>query len=418
MNIDTDYRLLDEHTLLGTMVLENTRGKLEQIFATNIAPKHFRSRANRIIFEGIVRVYQQGLPLHEPQHLLKAIGADLPDAGGAEFIVQLAQLGMYVQQPEAYAHRVIRSYVADEFTESLAQAESLGFPEEAGLSAIAQRVEKAYRELSASSAARMDTGILGTFEYVPPSGIPTGMSIIDDMQSCHGYPKGQLSMVCAKQKGGKTAFLTQTALYAAEIGKSVGYAVFADLDEPSLQMRAMKCLCGMQDTPRDFASLQRWDEAQQQMLSYGIRTLGPRRIDQPKTVETLASWLEYESQKASFDVVMVDYAQKMGTSNPKAKTLYDTAVIVSDMLADLADRYQIALVVASQITPSKENGDTTKGGRVWEEDAGLVIRIEAPDIETQRYRRILSVPYSRFGPSHQQVECTFDPAHLTIREGF
>lgn len=411
-----DERLLMEQTLVGAMVMENNHDRLDMIFKTGIKPKHFRSTANRLIFEALLKVHSYNLPLSEPAHLIEALGENLAEVGGHHFIYQLANMGGFVKNPESYAIRVIEHWARQDMMIAARAAEDLEWPMRDGLARIAQTVEGAYKEATLASGSGLESGMLGDFIYSPPSGIATGMRLIDENQSCHGYPRGQVTIVGAKQKGGKTAFLTQTLLHACQNGASGGYALFADLDEPSLQMRCMKYLTGMQDTPKDFEGLRLWDDGMATLKAMGIRTMRPQRLRQPKTVELLESWLASETQHDNLDILMVDYAQKIESSNPKADSLYNTAVIVSDKLSELADRYQIAIVVGSQITTSKEAGDTTKGGRVWEEDAGLIVRIETPNIEADRYERLLKVAYSRFGPSGDEVKAKFDPTRLAIVE--
>jgi hypothetical protein len=91
------------------------------------------------------------------------------------------------------------------------------------------------------------------------------------------------------------------------------------------------------------------------------------------TVESVCAWVR--GLDPTPHVVFIDYAQKMRTRDKKPRRSDELAEYCSSELALLARELRIAVVIGSQITIGSDGVDISKGGRAWEEDAGLILRI-------------------------------------------
>ena len=117
-----------------------------------------------------------------------------------------------------------------------------------------------------------------------------------------------------------------------------------------------------------------------------------------RTVEDFCAKMRNRAYRTPIYAVYCDYAQKMRAKKECGSMEREQSYIVSE-LCDLAEDLDCPIIVASQITRGGKDGDTiTKHSRAWEEEAGMVIRIER-DKETDE--AAFEVPFNRHGPERK-----------------
>lgn len=224
-------------------------------------------------------------------------------------------------------------------------------------------------------------------------GVMSGFPGLDGLMSTSGYPSGQLSVVSAYHKGGKTTFKLSSAVKQLQDGRRVLWATFADLNARQLKRRILRNLCGWSKRPYSLDAAADYDQALGWLNTAPLDVYDATALSSGFDVDTFATWLRANHDRAGYECVFVDYAQKLRATN--AKNRFAEGDYCSEVMARLAAQIGVPIVVGSQITPGGKDGETkTKNSRAWEEDAGLVIRLkrEGSIVECE-------VPFSRFGPS-------------------
>lgn len=274
-----------------------------------------------------------------------------------------------------------------------------------GLPASAKRTS-AFLELGDIDATGEDTGV------------STGLTGIDNGIATKGYPDGQMSMISAYHKAGKSTFMVQSFCHMANEGHRVLYATFADLNAKRLKRRMLRCLSGWSKMPKD-ADLFGDDAKKFEQALTAIEKIWDAEVfDASKTdsdtIESFLAQLEAKHMDKPYRCVFIDYAQKLTSENRRAR--YGGVAEgdwISHAISRAAERLNLAIVVGSQITEGGKEGKTiTKGSRKWEEDAGLVLRIKRENQSTAK----IAIEYSRFGGMGTEVDCYWIPETLTFQE--
>jgi hypothetical protein len=174
-------------------------------------------------------------------------------------------------------------------------------------------------------------------------------------------------------------------------------ATFADMGGKDLEERAMRHETGWGHEPRDLFLAQQWQETLNAYRNrWRIDVYDPAEMGVSHDIETFQVWLERKMSKVRYRCIFVDYAQELTSRDRKVRDDLSQASACASLLQRLARKLDVPVVVGSQITEG-QNGrkDMTKGSRVWEEKAGLVLRIKR---EKGSSVADVKVAWNRFGP--------------------
>ena len=236
-------------------------------------------------------------------------------------------------------------------------------------------------------------------------GVATGYPGIDRLISVGGFPKGQTSVVLAYHKAGKSSFMLTSAWDCANRDLRVLYATLKDLSAEDVKKRLLKQLCGWDRPPNSLGheNAKFTDALRELDDKFGVQftVYDARRTPDARITSKLCSWIEARHQRQPYDIVFVDYAQNL-RSKLKASR-YEQELDNCERISDLAADLNIPVVVGSQITLGGKDGvDASKGGRHWEEDAGLIFRLkrddQSPFDEWGSCAAVIEMPHSRFAP--------------------
>lgn len=246
------------------------------------------------------------------------------------------------------------------------------------------------------------------------TGVTTGFPSIDQHISTAGYPDGQMTVVRAYHKGGKSTFMLSSFMNQLAAGHRVLYATFADLNERSLKRRMKRGLSTWSKRPSligaDHEAYERACEViDGEWEGYVYNAAEGESWD----IESFCSWLRYQHSRTPFRCVFVDYAQELTSANRQAEySEYANARCCSQALVRLAAKVNIPIVVGAQVTEGSEKSGTrtiTKGSRVWEEKAGWVLTIQREEAKVG-----IEITYSRFGPGKVSVPLRWNDAKLRV----
>ena len=394
-----------EQSLLGALILSPKQLALVE---QHLDENSFYVPAHQRIYESI-------------QHLkdntdLLTLKVDLEDrgelanVGGEDYIIQIASDCPSPKSAEHYAARVAEFAERRRILGRLDDYRKLVEDRSMPMDLVAAEADSLIVRQPTSEFFTPFSDIeLGTSDEM---GVPTPFDWINVNTTSRGFPQSQTTVIRAYHKGGKTAMLTQSFSHACERGLRVVYATFADLDRQQLGRRVMRQLCGWSKRPN--TGTDQWDYWASRTKLWQAGVYDAALNESGSSIEAFASWVRAYKAKFGLDFLIVDYAQELRSCRVKGYDEYSEAQLASHVLnVEIARKLKIPVVVGSQITPGRDGGKAiTKGSRVWEERAGLVLTIGED-------KGSIDITWNRFGPQSPHVEpmtAVWDPEHLKFNE--
>ena len=161
------------------------------------------------------------------------------------------------------------------------------------------------------------------------------------------------------------------------------YVTLADLQPKDLKRRLLTMHTGLRSRPRDLpesdlfakdnrANQKAWDDGIELINSWTgrLKIYGAARLGADSSVEGIMAALDAELDKHHYDLVVIDYAQKL-RSKAKSESMTADATRIAAELGLFAGRWgKTAFVVLSQIS---KDGDTA-WAREWMNQAGVRVQ--------------------------------------------
>lgn len=393
MSVLNEIGLNPEYALLGSWITFPERC----LVRTDVTADWFSEPAARYIHRAIVTVPAGTLvgPIAVAERL-KAIvtrgQSALELIGGEDFFMQVMEAAIGPSQEQS-AYEQLRLRWMKRKTQEIGQWITGCADKDLSPGEIASRLLEAASEIV--GARKPPVIRIGDVDHTGDDmGVPSGFPVLDGMTSTGGFACGQSNVVSAYHKGGKTSFMLSSALLQLKAGYRVLWATFADLNQKQIKRRILKNLCGWSKPPTSLELLANYDESLAWLNGCGLDVYDATAVDSGFDVDTFATWLKAHHEQAGYDCVFMDYAQKLRSSEARSNK-FSEGDYCSEVVARLAAQTDLPIVIGSQVTPGGKDGETkTKNSRAWEEDAGLVLRLQ----KDGDYVKI-EVPYSRFGPS-------------------
>ena len=351
-----------EMCLLGSMILSDLVSKRMAALAK---PEIFWRPAHRLVFAAIQQLVEMGAGI-DFIAIKRELGDDLRDAGGEDYILQLAE---YVPSPSNYSYHF-------EIVQGLylrRQLVKLGHDVERD--DWAGNTDALYAFLQPSTAsspvpiADVDIDARKSRETVA-----TGISAIDLYTG--GLDVGETG-VCLMGSGvGKTNFLVGRALHAAMLGHGVTYISLSDLDEEAIKRRMMRMLTGWSYPPNGGQPLEAWSKARKDLDALNVHLHATFTYRHGNRLQNLLALIAEAKRRRGCKMVVLDYVQMI---EPEGKNDYAHGVQCEREIRLLTNRLKICTWLGSQVTDS-EFGPKVKGGVHWQEGSALtVIGEKMPD---------------------------------------
>lgn len=379
----------ERHALGAMMLSPIAADEIEGVLSAS----HFYVLTHGLLFDAICDAKSVGDSIEyqdviESLRLRKFMGgrSALEAVGGENVILQCAEFCPSPTNGLFYAQRILDCWVRRELSEIGKAAEDGA----CDLDAIRERMERAQAVKTRATPPR--SGHISEFRREGrPKGVPTGFDFIDKPTTTRGLPNGQLSVVMAETGGGKTAWEIQVAINAARKGYRVCFATFADLDGYDILDRITKNLCGFALEPMPgTVDHERYCEAMREVSKLPIDVFDVTDLFTGREVETFAAWFKQRLAKIRYDLLIVDYAQELTTKDRRARTTFDVAETCAHVLRWLAKNTGVPILAGSQMTEGNAKSgtkDITKGSRVWQERAALVIKLSVLTDEDRQARK-------------------------------
>lgn len=390
--------LYNQEAEMGVIGAAMVNAEAAQTALATVRGKDFYIPAHRVIFDAMswLNDKDMGIDLISVRNELRAsrtrFGDELEEVGGVEYLVQIADECFVPAMCEQYCRMVKelsdKRAMVETAKEILAKADDSTSDELRAYFETANTVSSSIPKLQHISAFRGKRQGRGV--------VTTGFDKLDsiNVERPGGYPSGQITLVEAYHKAGKTSFKLNSAMRILAKGHRVAFATFADLTGNDVEAKLMRYLCGWSFEPTSSPSLQAdFYSSQKYLDDLPLWVYDVAGLDSGCNVETFIAAFKGAHAKEPFDIVFVDYAQEIGTSE-RCNTRVDEQRKVAEKLRLLAVALDIPVVIGSQITEGREGErDRSKDSRAWEEKAGWVLRLKRQEgTET-----LVQSPISRFG---------------------
>lgn len=388
--------LESEQCAIGSAIL-TTGTQLSGLLAA-LSPEMFWRPAHQEWWRAIGELHAKGAPV-DLVTLRQHLGPNgLADVGGLDYLYQVAEMVPSPANAWHYAATVRECYCRREI--------------KAGLKGLAQQLD-AGAEPAAVLGQVLDVAKSATlpdrfaFDMADISldrdqrTVSSGYEALDSLSAKPGLACGQVTLVCANTGVGKSMFMTDMARRMLHNGADrIAYISLADLDREDLKRRMMKQMCGFWSPPHDLEKFDKWSRALDSFKLWDMVVYDPQEQEGAGTVESVSAWLLGEHQRRPWTAVFHDYAQETTTSKD-LRSDYDQMTHVSRVVRYTAKRLGCPYVLASQLTLAANGRWQSKGARVFEERAAMVLRIEretGDDGKLSPYGKVV-VAKNRFGLS-------------------
>lgn len=219
-------------------------------------------------------------------------------------------------------------------------------------------------------------------------GIPSLFPSLNSALSGGGYYVGEPSLIVARRGEGKTAFMTDGCLFAAQKGFKSAYATL-EMPAVKVQRRMVQNLSGWTEPPMlSLTESGIYEDAKQRVKDLNIPIYDPSaKHGGDRTIEGLIAWAVDLHDMCGLDVLWVDYVQKLNSNAKRFDNRTRELDHIADELEWIAKRLGIAIIQASQITEDvgKVGTGRSKDSRKFEDNAALILypKRKAGETETR-----------------------------------
>lgn len=396
-----------EMSTLGACIL---KGEALVKVRAILKPEHFAVRSHQLIFQAMLTLSDKhvAVDLVTLKHalLVKAKGkqrSPLEECGGVDYLVQVCEFVPSSANAVNYAGAVLERYERRLYVENGQALVRKAMGEDFSL----EEVRAAARSLSDETGFGMSPFIQISQVSIADEveGVRSGFPGLDKMISTRGFPKGQITVVMADTKGRKSWFLCQVAAHMAVWEDiHVAYVTLADLNKRQVKSRMVRQMCGWTKRPEFSPNAQReFDAALSNLDMAYLSVYDASKLESPNDVETIIGHLVALNSSMPLGAVVWDYAQETSTADKRARSDEGEQRIIGTRIAQFAQRFDIPVIVGSQITTDAVGKSKTMYARAWLQKAGWVLELFPDKIR---------IKLSRFGLQSAEDEEVFLPVRF------
>lgn len=381
-----------EEAVLGAVILE------QDAFlrcANNFKPEIFYKPAHFKIASAIIELHKR----NEPIDILTVVNElkkseNLEEVGGAYYITQLTNRIASAANIETHIKILVQNYIKrevilashkiinncyNETTDAFDIANETITKIENVISAQTKRKNKLFNNIIQShyDTLKLKTECLSKGEYL---GVQTPISKLNSITG--GWQNTDLIIIAGRPSMGKTAFLVQSAITAAEWGKSV--MIFSlEMSEKQILDRIYLNKGMFSDEVKGYMQDNSWYKINNIINNISSWNLF---IDDSGgvNVEHIKIEARKTKQKYGLDIIFIDYLQLMEI-NSSAQNINVGIGEITRKLKALAKEINIPIVILSQLSRNVEQrankrpqlSDIRDSGNV-EQDADVVIFLYRP----------------------------------------
>lgn len=395
----TDYKMPPqnedaEKSILGSVLLDK-EGLIK--IAEFLKPEHFYNPNHEKIFQAILELFEQGLPIDVVtlSNKLKA-KKQLKQVGDTSYLTELVNSVPTVSHVESYAKIVKDLAMRRAIISASGDINELGFKEDRGVNEILDEIEAKIFSITQSTLMErfkhVRDMLKDVFEQAEKAadksktdilGVPSGFGMLDKMTG--GFQPSDLIIVAARPSVGKTSLALDIARHAA-VKERKTVALF------SLEMSWMQL---MQRIVSMQAKVSFWDmrtgnlpeEAFERLANVmGVLADSSLFIDDTpgQNIMEIKAKSRRLAMEHGIDLIIVDYLQLI-----RGRQLDNRALEVGEIsmeLKNLARELNVPVIALSQLNRAVESrtekipqlSDLRESGSI-EQDADIVMFIHRED---------------------------------------
>ncbi|MCT7447093.1 replicative DNA helicase [Aliarcobacter skirrowii] len=392
--MDSIYSINIERAVLSSIFFNPE--ELEDVLGV-LKPKDFYLPAHKAIFEAMVKLHEEDMPIDED------FVRNRVDKKSADDQVLLEILSANpITNTAAYVREIKDSAVKRELATLATTIKKVAIEDEVSANEALDTIQGELYKISTNSATSelkdMQTVTSDTLDYIKKMkllgnkyliGQTTGFDSLDKRTT--GLNEGDLVIIAARPAMGKTALVLNMALKNVERGKGV---IFFSLEMPAEQLM-LRMLAAKTSIPLQNLRKGDMDDKEWSILSAAFDDLNSKKlfvddggsinINQLRArVRKLA-----QNQENNISLVIIDYLQLMqGLGN---KDRHQEVSDISRGLKMLARELKIPIVALSQLNRGLENrpdkrpmlSDLRESGAI-EQDADIIMFVYRDDVYKQR----------------------------------
>ncbi len=392
--MDSIYSINIERAVLSSIFFNPE--ELEDILGV-LKPKDFYLPAHKSIFEAMVKLHEDDMPIDEDFIRSKINSKNIDDQVFLEILSANP-----ITNTQAYVKEIKDSSVKRELATLATTIKKVAIEDEVSANEALDTIQGELYKISTNSATSelkdMQTVTSDTLAYIEKMkklgnkhliGQTTGFDSLDRRTT--GFNEGDLVIIAARPAMGKTAIVLNMALKNVEQNKGV---IFFSLEMPAEQLM-LRMLSAKTSIPLQNLRKGDMDDRQWSNLSAAFDNLNSKKlfvddggsvnINQLRArVRKLA-----QNEQNNISLVIIDYLQLMqGLGN---KDRHQEVSDISRGLKMLARELKIPIVALSQLNRGLENrpdkrpmlSDLRESGAI-EQDADIIMFVYRDDVYKQR----------------------------------
>lgn len=228
-----------------------------------------------------------------------------------------------------------------------------------------------------------------------PVGIPSGLPLLDRMMC--GWRPGQMIVISARPKEGKSSAARQFALHAVMVAREPTFYATLEMTNAEIGEALISTHGRVESTHLRTGELTKLDMEKITQTSAAIHS-APLFVRDESEMEVgeFAAALRVAVLKDGVRLGVLDYAQLLIKGQNRFQKRNEEAAAISRKLKVTAKSLGIPLLVLSQVNEDGETADS-KG---FERDADAVLRIDHEDIENpENGKAWINIRFQRNGPT-------------------
>src|SRR3989344_2639313 len=424
-----------EKSLIGSILLD--KESINRV-ADMIEPDDFYNRAHQMIFEAIIKLYQN----REPIDLLSlsdvlAANGHLEIIGGIGYLTSLVNSVPTSAHIVHYAQIVERKKTLRDLIDSAHGIIGLGYQEDEDVEGLLDQAEQRLFSVSQRSVQQnflgIDKSLHEAFDRLDRlhkgdgalRGVPTGFVDLDSKLA--GLQKSNLVILAARPSMGKTSLALDIV---REVGKIMPVGFFTiEMSREEVTDRLIAAEAGVSLWKMRTGRLSSEGEQNDfEKIAVALDSLAKTKIfieDSPSpTVMQMRAMARRLQAEHGLGLIVVDYLQLINATKNYDSMVHQISEISRNLKA-LARELNIPVLALSQLNRAVENrpdqrprlADLRESGAI-EQDADVVLFIYRedkvkPDSDKKNVAEIL-ISKHRNGPTGE-VELFFDEDHVSFK---
>ncbi len=392
--LNMPYSLENEQSVLGAILLDPAC-MTDDVVAT-LRPEHFYLPQHKVIFGAMTAMDAINKPLDFVTILeqLRSSG-DYEQAGGKEYLTQLAQLVPSIANVHAYAQVVIEKY----HIRSLIHVgrKTIENAKDSTISASMQ-IDLAEQSIYEIRQGKDTTGLVKLNEILSTEtlvrlqqmedpetrkemqGVPTGLSTLDRIIG--GLHRSDLVIIGARPGMGKTSLILNMARYISVNAKRkvAFFSLEMSRDQLAQRMLSFDAAVNISRLRQGGLTADEWER-----ISTATSTLYQSELYVDETAGITVPQIKSKLRRNKPDVVFIDYLQLIQHTSKSENRVQQVSEMTRD-LKIMAKELNIPVVVCSQLSRAGQAkgtshvpqlSDLRESGSI-EQDADIVLLLHRP----------------------------------------